>query len=96
MAKKMIGLRCKNFRADTLQLKRLYKKFVTISEDALLQRNGEIDLHLYNVVGDDFADESSHKTKICTEADIGNIPLSCLLIAECKQCLLFYARQDLS
>ena len=51
MAKKMIGLRCKNFRADTLQLKRLYKKFVTISEDALLQRNGEIDLHLYNVVG---------------------------------------------
>ena len=34
------------------------------------------------VVGDDFADESSHKTKICTEGDIGNIPLSCLLIAE--------------
>ena len=51
MAKKMIGLRCKNFRADTLQLKRLYKKFVTISEDTLLQRNGEINLHLYNVVG---------------------------------------------
>ena len=48
-----------------------------------------------HVRGDDFADESSHKTKICTEADIGNISLSCLLIAECKQCLLFYARQDL-
>ena len=51
MAKKMIGLRCKNFRADTLQLKSLYKKFVTINEDTLLQPNGEIDLHLYNVVG---------------------------------------------
>ena len=26
---------------------------------------------------------------------MGNIPLSCLLIAKCKQCLLFYARHDL-